>query len=447
MIQAQHLPRSAWSILPLLIVNWIAFANVVSLSGLFSWVIVPSVITVQVMLVMIQAERRLLAGFVLVLLSVVAVGLSQLIGGTLSGPITRSTLMMTTCTGLMVLLWRTRFPASAVLVSLAALSGALGLGAAQRIVWLVGVWAVAVVTYLVAVGPLRSEDLRDPGRLRRFAALLLVGGLIATLAGNGLDQMVKDAWRLRQVGAMALGGTSITSTAATSSPNTSWLRETIRGSARDMSRRTKGLNQAGSVRGSAGGMSEYRPVEVPDYVPRPNPAATPRSLIATVALVIAGLVLLLLLLLAVWIALVQLKWLLLKMRLRRGTSAEQVAGAWHWLRLRWAQSGYFEYVNLTPDRISRLASKTGDPQLQSLADAASQALYARQPDLNSVHAKMAWQTAQALRRRVRGNFPQRVRALFATPSASSRRLTSREWTVRPGGAQHGHEHRNPLHHG
>lgn len=430
MMPAQQLPRSPWALLPLFIVNWIAFANVVSLSGLFAWVIIASVITVQAMLVMVHAQRRILAGVVLLTLSAVAVGLSQLIGGTMSGPITRSTLMMTTCAGLMVLMWRTRYPASAALVSLAALAGALGLGASLRIGWLVSVWVVAVVAYLVAVGPLRSDDLRDPGRLRRLVVMLLAGGLVAILVGAGLNQIMKDPWRLAQVGAKALGGTALVSTTATSATATptpiTRPGETIRGSGRNMSKKVRGLEEAGPVSGAATGMSEYRPAEVPDYVPPPKQDLEPRSWVATVALVVGAMLLLLLLVLGIRLLFVQLKWFLLRRRLHSGTPAERVAGAWHWLRLRWAQSGYFEYVNLTPDRISRLAGAHGDRVLQDLASASTRALYARQSGLEPADAERAWQNARALRARESGPWSHRLRALLITPASANNRMAVRE---------------------
>ena len=422
MTPAQALPRSPWSLLLLLIANWIAFGNIVSVSGLFSWVIIPTVITVQVMLVMIHADRRILAGFVLLLLSAIAVGLSQLIGGTLSGPITRSTLMMTTCSGLMVLLWRTRYPTTAAIVSLAALCGALGLGAAQRIVWVVGVWTVAVVAYLVAVGPLRTDDLRDKGRLRRFIVLLLAGGVLATLAGNGLSQIMQDPWRLQQIGPLALGGTGITSAQAASTPAPLNAPKSLRGSGRNMSQRTKGLDSVDVVTGSTSGMSEYRPTPVPDYVPLPSQTAGPRSLLATVILAVAALLLLLVVLLAFWIGSVQLKWLVLRKHLRSGTPPEQVAGAWHWLRQRWAQSGYVEYADLTPDRMFRLAAAEGDSMLAELAHITTQALYSGAPELDATDAQQAWQSARMLRTRHAGTVSVGFLSLLITPAEANKRM-------------------------
>lgn len=197
-----------------------------------------------------------------------------------------------------------------------------------------------------------------------------------------------------------------------------------------MSERAKGLNAAGEVTGSASGMSEYRPAPVPDYVPVPTDASAHRSVLVMVAMSVAALLGLLLLLFAVWIGVVQFKWLLLRRRLRSGSAAEQVGGAWHWLRLRWARSGYFEYANLTPDRISTLAAAGGDPTLATLAHAATQALYARQPDLDDDDAHEAWGSAETLRERAAGSWSHRLRALPVTPAAANRRLSKHQEELR-----------------
>jgi hypothetical protein len=424
----QVLPRSGWSLLLLFVANWIAFANVVSLSGHLLWVIIPSVLAAQAMVIMIRADRRMLAAPVLLLLTVLAAGLSELIGGSTSGPITRSTLMMTTCAGLMVLMWRTSVPSSAALVSLAALAGALGLGAADRIVWSVGMWVVCVCAYLAAVGPLRHSDLADPGRLKSLVAVLLTAGVVASVAGNALYRVLDHPWTIGSVGPQALGGVADTgSSAVTSNRGESGDAGTVRGSASDLSRPGKPPRDAGvrgtprSVTDSEEGMNTPKEAVTASGSGTANQAMPPRSWIEILGLAALALLGVLILAVALWVAWVQMKWLLLRARLRGGTPAEQVAGAWHWLRLRWAQSSYFDYVNRTPDRIAFLAASQRDPVLEDLARAATEALYARQPELDVKDAAEAWQNARILRARAAGGLPARARASLITPSAASRR--------------------------
>jgi hypothetical protein len=426
MTPVQTLPRSEWSISLLLIPTWIAFSNVVSLSGALLWVIIPSLVAVQTMFVMISADRRILAGVVLVFLTLLSGALSELLGGQTSGSITRSTLMMTSCAGLMALLWRTRFPATAVTVSLAALAGALGLGAAHRIVWLVGVWIVAVVAYLAAVGPLRTIDLGDRGRLKSLAAILLAAGLAGSGAGNALYRVMGDPWTIRSIGPIALGGVADPSSAvpAPQGPQAS-DSATVAGSVSDASGsgRPPRASDLGSVGGSEEGVSIPKE-STPDSgsgTANVAQAGPQRSWVEILALAVLALLGFLVVLVALWVARVQIKWMLLRVQLRRGTPAEQVAGAWHWLRFRWAQSDYVDYVNLTPDRISRLAAERRDPVLEELARAATEALYSHHPELNAQEVARAWQNAKTLRARAAVSWPSRMRSLLVTPSAAIRR--------------------------
>ncbi len=430
MMHAQTLPRSEWSVSLLLIPTWIAFANVVSLSGALLWVIVPSLIAVQTMFVMIAADRRMVAGIVLFFLTLLSGTLAELIGGQTSGSITRATLMMTSCAGLMALLWRTRFPATSALVSLAALAGALGLGAADRIVWLVGVWVVAMVAYLAAVGPLRSSDLADHGRLKSLVAILLTAGLVGSVAGNVMGHLLQDPWTIRSVGPKALGAIIDTrSSSTTANATQTGVSDVVRGFAGGM--RTPGrsprdagvLNKHGKVAGSEKGMSVPKTPKGASEggTTYAGEASLPRSWLEIVGLVVLVLLVILVLSLTLWVAWVQIKWLKLRARLHRGSPAEQVAGAWHWLRLRWAQSGYFEYANLTPDRIAHLAATQGDPVLEDLASAATEALYARQPELDAMHVARAWQNSKTLQARVVGTWPNRLRSCLITPAAANKR--------------------------
>jgi hypothetical protein len=422
----QALPRSAWSLAPLLIVNWIAFANVLSASGVLLWVIIPSLIGVQMMLIMIRAERRILAGVALFGLSALAVGLSDVIGGTTSGPITRSTLMMTTCAGLMVLLWRTGVPASAAVVSLGALAGALGLGAADRIVWWVGLWVVAVAVYLAAVGPLRTDDLRGRSRLQGFALMLLTAGLLASLAGNALQTVMRDAWTITGgtvVGAQTNSGAPVR--AGQQPDAVEEILVTVAGAEPDV-----------AAQEEPGTRADSRPVEPtaqpvePDAVEGTAEAESRRGSFKTVLLMAAFLLYCLLLLLAIALADVHLAWVMLRRSLRKGTPAQQVRGAWLWLRLQWARSGYVEHAHRTPDSIARHVDTSDDVLLRDLAELATHAIYAHAPDIDAAQARQAWSMARSLRKQAPRSWPTRMRALLTAPSAAEKRLAASQQAPR-----------------
>ncbi len=420
----QALPRSPWSLAPLLIVNWIAFANVLSSSGVLLWVIIPSLIGVQMMLIMIRAERKILAGVALFGLSALAVGLSDVIGGTTSGPITRSTLMMTTCAGLMVLMWRTGIPASAAVVSLGALAGALGLGAADRIVWSVGLWVVAVAVYLAAVGPLRADDLRGIGRLQSFVLMLLTAGLLASLAGNALQTVMRDPWTipaagLTVLGAQAQAGASVHAGKQPNSVADSLLE--VAGAQFDEAARKQATPraEANPVRPSA------EPVE-PNAVEGAAEAESRRGRFTTVLPIVGFLLYCLLLILAVALADVYLAWVMLRRSLSKGTPTQQVGGAWLWLRLQWARYGYLEHVHRTPDRIARDVDKSDEVLLRDLAELATHAIYAHAPGIDAAQARQAWSVARTLRKQAPRSWPTRMRALLVTPSAASKRLAASE---------------------
>ena len=416
----QALPRSAWSLAPLLIVNWIAFANVLSSSGVLLWVIIPSLIGVQVMLIMVRAERRILAGVVLFGLTALAVGLSDVIGGTTSGPITRSTLMMTTCAGLMVLLWRTGIPASAAVVSLGALAGALGLGAAHRIVWSVGLWVVALAVYLAAVGPLRADDLRGIGRLQSFVLMLLTAGLLASLAGNALQTVMRDPWTIpgftllgaqTEVGAQAQAGKPPNSVA-------DGLAK-VAGAGFD-----EAAEKQAKPRAEADPVGPSAELVEPDAVDRADQAGSRFGWFTTVLRIVGFLLYCLLLILAVALADVYLAWVMLRRSLRKGTPAQQVRGAWLWLRLQWARYGHFEHAHRTPDRIARDVDKSDEVLLRDLAELATHAIYAHAPDIDSVQARKAWSLARTLRKQAPRSWPTRMRALLIAPSTAERRLAA-----------------------
>jgi hypothetical protein len=321
----------------------------------------------------------------------------------------------------MVLLWRTGIPASAALVSLGALAGALGLGAADDIVWSVGLWVVAVAVYLAAAGPLRTDDLRGRGRLRGFVLMLLTAGLLASLAGNALQTVMRDHWTIP--GGTLLGAqTKVGAQAQAGKPPYSVADglAKVAGAEFDEAaeKQAKPRAEANPVRPSA------EPVE--PAVEGAAEAESGRGSFKTVLLMVGFFLYCLLLILAIALADVHLAWVMLRRSLRKGTPAQQVRGAWLWLRLQWARYGYVEHVHRTPDRIARHVDTSDDVPLRDLAELATHAIYAHTPDIDAAQARQAWSMARTLRKRAPRSWPTRMRALLVAPSAASKRLAASE---------------------
>jgi hypothetical protein len=318
------------------------------------------------------------------------------------------------------------------MVSLGALAGALGLGAADRIVWLVGLWVVAVAVYLAAVGPLRADDLRGRGRLRDFVLMLLTAGLIASLAGNALQTVTRDPWTIQGVGLTLLGaqahaGASVHAGKQPNSVADSLLEvanaqpdETAEKQAEP---RAEARAEANPVRPSA------EPVE-PDAVDRADQAGSRFGWFTTVLLIVGFLLYCLLLILAIALTDVYLAWVMLRRSLSKGAPTRQVGGAWLWLRLQWARYGYFEHAHRTPDRIARAVYASDDILLPDLAELATHAIYAHAPDIDADQARQAWSMARTLRKQLPRSWPTRLRALLIAPSAAEERLEASQQAPR-----------------
>ena len=168
-----------------------------------------------------------------------------------------------------------------------------------------------------------------------------------------------------------------------------------------------------------------QPVE-PEAVEGAAEAESRRGSFKTVLLMVGFLLYCLLLILAIALADVYLAWVMLRRRLRKGTPAQQVRGAWLWLRLQWARYGYVEHAHRTPDRIARHVDTSDDVLLRDLAELATHAVYARTSDIDAAQARQAWSMVRTLRKQTPRSWPTRVRALLVAPAAASKRLAASE---------------------
>lgn len=386
-------PRaSLWVLWPTLGATWIAFAQVLSFQGLVLWVVGGSLLGGSVVGVLAGFGRPLLALVAMVVLPIVVAGATEFVGGTTAGPITRSSLMATAVAGSMGLLLNTRWPASMLLPSLFLLGGALGLGAAEDVLWLSGLWAVAAVATLAMFGPLRNEHLRDRARLAPFSLLLVGLGLVAVVATVGLSLFLRDPW-------------------------------TIPG--------------ASSVSAPVSPQSTPPPAEAPTSVEEPVSVTTPEVESSSVAasrdsvvvsvlrLILFALALALLaaiVIVVIWRLLVGLRWWWLRRRLRSGSASDRVVGAWTWLRLQRARWGLPLPAYASPDVATEWARKVGAPDVLAVAEVVALVAYDPSAHVDSGNARACWQAARRAGRARSGTWRDRIRCGFTTPTRVRARL-------------------------
>ena len=386
-------PRpSLWVLWPTFGATWIAFAQVLSFQGLVLWVVGGSLLGGSVVGVLASYGRPLLALVAMVVLPIVVAGATEIVGGTTAGPITRSSLMATAVAGAMGLLLNTRWPASMVLPSLFLLGGALGLGAAEDVLWLSGLWAVAAAATLAMLGPLRNEHLRDRARLAPFALLLVGLGLVAVVATVSLSFFLHDPWTIP-------GATSVSAPVSSQSTPPPAEAQT----------------------------SVEEPVSVTPPEVESSSAAEARDsvVVSVLRLILFALALALLMAIVVvviWRLLVGLRWWWVRRRLRSGSPSDRVVGAWTWLRLQRARWGLALPAYASPDVATVWARKVGEPDVLAVAEVVALVAYDPLAQVDRVHARACWQAARRAARARPGSWRQRIRCGFTTPSRVRARL-------------------------
>ena len=384
---------SAWALWPTLAATWVAFSHVVSFQGLFIWVIGGSILTAGVVLPLAFAHRRLLALLAMLVLPFLIGGLADYLGGASAGPITRSALMASAVTGAMCVVLAGRYPQWIVPISIVLLGGALGLGAADQVLWLVGMWTVAAALTLSMLGPYRQANLRDRQRLIPFAGMLLLTGLVAVLSLLVVAPFIGSPW-------------------------------TIPG--------------AGTVEASAEAIDSVAVVE--ESVPPPDVESVPESVPESVAesesesvveqvinwlVVVLFVVLLVVLLLIVYALLrrawVAVRWSLLRFRLRRGSAESQIVGAWTWVRLRRLRYDNPLPLWMSPDIAQDWARSSGEPDLAVVAANAS--VIAFSSDIESLNlpslSSASWSAALVFGQAPQGSLRQRWRWSARGPRVSN----------------------------
>jgi len=364
-----------------LLIAWVAFAQVLSFQGLVLWVVGGSLLGGLTVGVLAYHHRRFLALLAMVALPVLVAGATEVVGGTSAGPITRASLMATAAAGSMAVILMTRYPAFVLAPSVMVLSGALGLGAADRVLWLSGVWAVAAAMTVAMLGPYRKEHLRNPSRLMGFSAYLVVVGLVAVATMWALSFFLTDPWTMPGSGP---------TTATTSAPETA----------------SQSLSDAGSTESVASAALE---------------ATIVTSLLRWVLLAIVIVLALALLVAVVWRLVVAARWRLLRLRLQRGTPRERALGAWTWLRLQRTRRDQPLPASVSPDVAVSWARSAGDADVLTIARICGPIAFDAHAHVSYVDTNVAWQAARRARKGWSRTWRARITQGYRTPKRVRRR--------------------------
>jgi hypothetical protein len=351
--------RSPWPLAPTLVVTWVAFGQVLSLSGLAIWVVGGSLLGALTVSAFAGAGRRGLAIAAVVVLTGGVTLLARTVGGDSAGPITRASLMATGVSAAMGLVLQTRYPAALLGPALILLGGATGLGAAGRAPWLVGAWAVAAAVTLVMLGPYSAADLRPRRRMGPLVAALIAVGLLSVAAIGAATPALRVPWTIA-------GAADVTGDQTPPPP-------------------TPTVTAPPSTEPSTPPESTVDPVET-------------ETVDATRPFVAAVMVLLLLALLLVAVAVLRRmrawwQWRRLRRRLAQGGPRDRIVGAWTWVRLRRARYDEPLPVSASPDVAAAARSSFADADLQNVARRAASVSYDPSASASDADADAAWSAA------------------------------------------------------
>ncbi len=404
---------SAWAIWPTVAATWLAYAQVISFQALALFVIGGSFVVALSVSALCRAGRRWLAVGALVVLTFAFAWLAEVLAGNTSGPVTRATLMACGITGAMALVLHTRYPLAILTASLLLLAGALGLGAADRVPWLAGLWAVAAAVTLAMLGPYRQGDLRDRRRLGPFALMLLVPGLVAVLVMALVSPFMTDPWTIPGTGQVAVLPT----------PSSSALSPTPSPSP---SASSSSSSSSSSVSPSSSPSASVVPPMVAPVPPAEAvEAVSPSSLLSWLQLVLLLLLLLLALLvlaLIAWLAWVALLWWRLRRRLDSGSPRQRAIGAWTWLRMRRLRHDVPLPVSVSPDVAMTWAREAGEADVLAIAQVVAPVAFDDALPVAEGDAARAWTAALSGGRLPRGSVRQRWRWALRTPGWVRARL-------------------------
>ena len=317
-------------------------------------------------------------------------------------------------TAAMCVILPTQYPVAIVPASAMLLLGALGLGATGSVLWLVGLWAVAAAVTIAMVGPYRQSDLSERSRLVPFAGLLLAAGAIAVITVIVVAPVLRDPWTIPGSGTYAVPEAVAPSPGvppATDAPDTpdSTTSDAI----------------------------EAEPLPSADAVAPPDatpvPAEDSSTVVGWLARVLALLLLLLLLglvALLAWRGFVAWRWDRTRRRLATGPPAQQVVGAWTWVRLRRAHHERPLPVSLSPDVAVAWSDANAQPDVHAVARVVAAVAFNPAASVPPAEADRAWEAARRAGRpapgagararwRWSGRLPYRAYGTLTSPGGTS----------------------------
>lgn len=395
--RAVLLASPAWAPVPMLVVGWAVFAQVVSFRGLLAWVMLGSALTWLVVGALLTAHRRLLGMAVGMLGTTLLALAADRVGGSTSGPLARSTLIAAGLVVAALLLAFTRVPALSLLPMLGMLGCGLALGAAGSAVAWIGAWVVAAACSLVILGPYGSALLAERDRLRTLAGLVAGVGIAAVMVAVVASVMLGQPWMVAGVEANWQAPPALV---AQSEPDVPLPPPASASTSSSASTSPSGLR---SETAPAAPTSVIVPASNRSVAP---PPAAPPPWLLWAALVVAVLALwslLLGLLLLAWFLgrrlVATARWGWLRVQLGSGSPEARVIGAWTWTRLRLARNGQPLPAWAAPDAAIRWASASGNPDLAALANLTAGVAFNPAGRASEVDACRAWQRARSALRR------------------------------------------------
>jgi len=330
------------------------------------------------------AQRRLLSQQPTLVLPFLIGGMADYLGGASAGPITRSALMASAVTGAMSVVLAGRYPQWIVPISIVLLGGALGLGAADQVLWLVGMWTVAAALTFSMLGPYRQEHLRDRQRLIPFATMLLFTGIVAVIGLLVVAPFAGSPWTIPGAGTVEASTDAVDPVVV--------VEESV-----------------------------PPPDAAPDAVPEPESVVEQViNWLAMVLLIVLLLVVLLIVYALLRRAWASLRWSLLRLRLRRGSAESQIVGAWTWVRLRRLRYDNPLPLWMSPDIAQDWSRSNGEPELADVAANASLIAFSPEIDASVMPSLSAasWSAALTCGRAPQGSLRQRWRWSARGPRVS-----------------------------
>lgn len=365
-------------VLPLIAASSALFGTVVSFRGLAVWVIVPALVCAASVGIVATGRSRWIALAIALALGPGVATLAEFLGGTGSGPITRSSLIAVSLSCMAALIACTSRPGMSLLPCSAMAVGALGLGGAGQLGMWVGVWVVLAGATLIALGPYPADELRHPRRLRAIALMLVLAG-VASVGGTVLaSALLRAPW--------TIPGTfePSPSMAAPTSPDA-----TLPG------------DQSSSATAST---PDAEPVTLSWWL---------LAIAVVLLLMLAALVIAVLRRTVVWV-----RWRYLRRSLRRGSPRDQLIGAWTWCRLRLAYRGAPLPAWASPDTVG---PSYPHPGVFALAQQVAPAAFDVRADPGPQVVQEAWNLAVAIDRASAGAWRNRWAAARHGPARARER--------------------------